>query len=234
MEAERERARRERDRDQAALLARQEQALDQVAERHALAAKRQQEAVERERRQKEAEKAKQQKEVRLDCCCGVLRPRRKASMFNFTSSLIDTMSIFISSQIVQALQSAREEQIRSKERVLALQAQQEKEEFQRILEAQTQRISAEAAEQQARESMRRNHAGEVRDQIRERELVRQAERQAFFHEGVVLDEEARERRRRLDAIKQRKLEELQKSGVDPKYVVPVKRFVADPSRTIPA
>lgn len=63
LEEEKEAEKRERDREFATLLERQEQAMDQVAERHTLAAKRQQEAVERERRQREAEKAKRQEEV---------------------------------------------------------------------------------------------------------------------------------------------------------------------------
>lgn len=52
------------------------------------------------------------------------------------------------------------------------------------------------------------HADDVRYQIREKEQVRIAARNAFFEEGVKLDEEARTRRQKLDEIKKKKLEEL--------------------------
>ena len=55
---------------------------------------------------------------------------------------------------------------------------------------------------------RLQHADEVRAQIRERERERILERNAFFEEGVRLDEEARQRRQKLDEVKSKKLQEL--------------------------
>lgn len=52
------------------------------------------------------------------------------------------------------------------------------------------------------------HADDVRTQIREKEQVRVAERNAFFEEGVKLDEEARQRRAKLEDVKKKKLEIL--------------------------
>ena len=52
------------------------------------------------------------------------------------------------------------------------------------------------------------YADEVRDQIRDREHQRVDDRNAFFEEGVKLDEEARMRRARLEEIKKKKLNEL--------------------------
>lgn len=51
-------------------------------------------------------------------------------------------------------------------------------------------------------------AEEVRAQIREKEQERIAERNAFFEEGVKLDEEAKARRLKLEAVKRKKLNEL--------------------------
>lgn len=48
----------------------------------------------------------------------------------------------------------------------------------------------------------------LQKQIRENELIRIQERKAFFEEGLRLDEEAQQRRARLDEIKRKKLEEL--------------------------
>ena len=115
--------------------------------------------------------------------------------------------------------------------MLALQAMQEKAEFERILEAQKELVRAEEEEAMAKEEVRRLHARDIQEQIEQREKERQEERRAFFREGLQLDEEAAERRRRLDAIKLRKLEDLQQAGIDPKYVAPVKRLVGGASRT---
>lgn len=49
---------------------------------------------------------------------------------------------------------------------------------------------------------------QVRQQIQEKEAHRVQERNAFFEEGVRLDEEARARRAKLEDIKRKKLEEL--------------------------
>lgn len=225
LEEQKEQDKRERDREFATLLARQEQAMDQVAERHSLAAKRQQEAVERERRRKEAEKAKRQEEVRSLSLTAFL-PCPHVPPFSPSPYFAHSFP-----QALAALHKTREEQIRAKERVLALQAMQEKEEFERILDAQKELIRAEEEEAKAKEHVRRLHAREIQEQIGQREQERQDERRAFFREGLQLDEEAAERRRRLDAIKQRKLEDLQQAGIDPKYVTPVKRLVGSASRT---
>ena len=48
----------------------------------------------------------------------------------------------------------------------------------------------------------------MRSQIREKEGLRIADRNKWFEEGVKLDEEAKLRRQKLDAVKKKKLEDL--------------------------
>jgi hypothetical protein len=55
---------------------------------------------------------------------------------------------------------------------------------------------------------RANYTDNLQKQIRDNELIRIRERQAFFEEGVKLDEEAKARRAKLDDIKKKKLDEL--------------------------
>ena len=52
------------------------------------------------------------------------------------------------------------------------------------------------------------HAEGVRQQVREREMDAMAQRRELFQEGHRLDEEARQRRQRLNDIKDKKLQEL--------------------------
>ncbi len=52
------------------------------------------------------------------------------------------------------------------------------------------------------------YADDVRGQIREKEQGRIADRNAFFQEGVKMEDEARKRRMKLDEVKTKKLNEL--------------------------
>ena len=60
-----------------------------------------------------------------------------------------------------------------------------------------------------RQLRRRKHEETVRKQISEKEKQAIESRKAFFEEGARLDQEAQQRRQRLDEIKQRKLAELE-------------------------
>merc|ERR1719379_2966305 len=75
------------------------------------------------------------------------------------------------------------------------------------------------------------HADAVRRQIEEQEKLKRREREDFFHEGKQLHEEAEARKRRLNEIKQRKLEELKSLGIDAKYVAPVERLIRAPTNS---
>ena len=53
------------------------------------------------------------------------------------------------------------------------------------------------------EAMRRDrmkHADDVRKQIIDKETIKMSERKAFFEEGVKMEEEARQRRAKLDEV----------------------------------
>lgn len=75
---------------------------------------------------------------------------------------------------------------------------------------------------------RKHYADDIRNQMREKEKERIQNRNAFFEEGVKLDLEAKERRQKLDEIKQRKLRELKEAGVHDKYVHEVSRRIEAP------
>lgn len=63
-------------------------------------------------------------------------------------------------------------------------------------------------EQEEKTNQLRRHASELRRQVREQEQKQVVDRISHFEEGKRLDEEARQRRARLDDLKQKKLEEL--------------------------
>jgi len=121
------------------------------------------------------------------------------------------------------LKAARSQQMEQKEHFLAVQAQRERGDFERVLQAQQELIEKDKREENSRVKKRGVYADEVRAQIREKEQLRISERNAFFEEGVKLDEEARRRRTELEGIKKKKLDELRKLGLPEKYVLQVAR-----------
>lgn len=121
------------------------------------------------------------------------------------------------------LKVARANQMDQKEHFLAVQAQRERAEFERVLRAQKELVEKEKREENDRLVKQHDHADDVRHQIREKEQQKIQERNAFFEEGVKLDDEARERRQKLDEIKRKKLNELRGVGIPEKYLAQVER-----------
>jgi len=115
------------------------------------------------------------------------------------------------------LMGARKEQIEQKMRFLAIQAQQERNEFDRVLKTQREAIEKDRGEQSQVRAKNEQHISHVKKQIREREQTRVRDRTAFFEEGIKLDQEARARRQKLEDVKLSKIQELQKSGLPKMY-----------------
>lgn len=128
------------------------------------------------------------------------------------------------------LKAARAQQMEQKEHFLAVQAQRERGDFERVLQAQQELIEKDKREEDVRLKKRAAYADEVRAQIREKEQLRISERNAFFEEGVKLDEEARRRRAELEAIKKKKLDELRAAGIHERYLAQIERKINQPQQ----
>ncbi|XP_073493723.1 cilia- and flagella-associated protein 45 isoform X2 [Phyllobates terribilis] len=130
------------------------------------------------------------------------------------------------------LKKTRLEQVAQKEHFLAVQAQRDRAEFDRVLRVQRELIEKERKELANKASELVKHAGELRRQVRENEQRQVIERIAHFDEGKRLDEEARQRRARLDELKQKKLDELRMAGLPDKYCSMVARKADAPLTTV--
>lgn len=135
-------------------------------------------------------------------------------------------------ELEESLKKARSVQMQQKEHFLAVQAQRERAEFERVLRAQKELVEKQKREENIHRTKKMSHADEVRAQIRKKEQERIAERNAFFEEGVKLDEEARLRRAKLEAVKRKKLGELRDAGIPDKYLAQVERKVNEPHKAI--
>ncbi|XP_068732086.1 cilia- and flagella-associated protein 45-like [Montipora capricornis] len=128
----------------------------------------------------------------------------------------------------QMLREARKDQVRNKEHFLAVQAARDRAEFERVLKAQEEQTLKDEEAETIQNIRRHHHADDVRQQIREKEKERIKATNAFFEEGIKLDQEAKARRKKLDEIKKRKLHELRAAGVPDKYCNEVARRIEAP------
>lgn len=131
-------------------------------------------------------------------------------------------------QTEDMLIKARHQQVRHKEHFLAMQSMQDRKEFERVLKALEDKVEEDKNKCEMQTKARHQHAQEIRKQVRVKEEEKIASRKAFFDEGVRLDQEAKDRRRKLDEIKLRKLAELKNAGVPDKYCAEVSRRITAP------
>ena len=121
--------------------------------------------------------------------------------------------------IQESLALAREAQKLEKERRLIEQAQQEKEEFDRILRVQREAEEAEYAGKSKKMYASKEHMNELQAQILMNAEVRKKNRMEFLDEGVQQRARMEADRLKLEGIKKDKLRVLESAGVPAKYTV---------------
>lgn len=109
-------------------------------------------------------------------------------------------------QLEKDIREERYRQQQAREKAIALESQKLKEQFFTSLEQQKMIESKIKAEAMERAEMNRQYAFEVQAQIREKEQLRKKNREDFFLEGVRLAQERNEKKSKIDAIKERKIQ----------------------------
>nr|XP_033778969.1 cilia- and flagella-associated protein 45 [Geotrypetes seraphini] len=121
------------------------------------------------------------------------------------------------------LNQSRRKQIAHKEHMMAVEAQRDRAQFYKLLKVQQEQIEKEKKEEEEKTALVIRHASELRQQVRENEQRHLLAQIALFEESKRLQEEARQRRVRLDELKKKKLEELRSAGLPEKYCSMVER-----------
>ncbi|XP_026225306.1 cilia- and flagella-associated protein 45 isoform X3 [Anabas testudineus] len=121
------------------------------------------------------------------------------------------------------LRAARLEQVHHKEHLLSIEAGREKAEFERVLKVQQEAVVRQKEEEEKQHHKALRYSDAIRQQMKEREFSAIAKRRDIFKEADQLIEEARQRRMRLDEIKEKKLKELKATGLSEKYCSEVER-----------
>ncbi|XP_077645420.1 cilia- and flagella-associated protein 45 [Lonchura striata] len=124
-------------------------------------------------------------------------------------------------ELEQQLKQDRLEQVAQKEQYLAMQVEQDRQEFQKVLRAHQEQLEREKLEWEQRELRQRAHAEYLRQQIQELQQQRQRERAALIAEGRQQQQEVRQRSQRLAQFRQQKLQEFRATGMPEKYCAQV-------------
>ncbi|XP_053906653.1 cilia- and flagella-associated protein 45 isoform X1 [Cuculus canorus] len=126
-------------------------------------------------------------------------------------------------EMVEKLNRSHLEQIAQREHCMAVQVQQDRDDFQRILRAQREQIEKEKAEEARRAGLQLAHANDIRRQMEERRQQLVQEQAAAVEECRRLQDEARQRSQRIAQLKQQKIEELRACGIPDKYCTQLER-----------
>ncbi|XP_077422591.1 cilia- and flagella-associated protein 45 [Vanacampus margaritifer] len=122
-----------------------------------------------------------------------------------------------------SLRAARLEQVQRKEQLLSMEAGREKADFERVLKIQQEAGIKQKEEDAKQRQNALGHAEAIRRQVKELGQAVVAKRKETLKEAEKLSEEARQRRRRISDIKQKKLKELKATGLSEKYCSEVER-----------
>jgi hypothetical protein len=106
----------------------------------------------------------------------------------------------------QDLRLERIKQQRAREIQIALESKKLKQEFFDSLEKQKEMEKKYAEEEKQKIERNRRYALELQQQIRQKEEEKRKGREEFFMEGVRMGQERLEKKKKIDAIKERKLE----------------------------
>jgi hypothetical protein len=106
------------------------------------------------------------------------------------------------------LREERWKQQLAREQAIAIESRKLKEEFFASLAQQKEQEKKLKEEELVRAEKNRQYALEVQQQIREKEISRRKAREDFFMEGIRLAQERAEKKHKIDAIKNRKIQVL--------------------------
>lgn len=181
-----------------------------------------QEAMDEEVRRKAEETARlramQEKAADKQAEADALRAKRAQEDYERAWRKKEKDAQYKKSAMLSDIMVSREQAKKQKEKVQAEAAQSEKQQFQSILKVQKASAQAENERELADKQRRLAHNEDIRKQIADNDESRQRSRQEFLEEGQKIRFAKNLEKKRLDAIKQRKLAELQRAGVPEKYL----------------
>lgn len=121
------------------------------------------------------------------------------------------------------MEEARQAQFTEKERRLAEQAKQERDEFLRIITTQKAVEEQERKIEEEKKNVLKTHSQQVRTQIQNNEEIKRQQRLDYLEEGRKVRQNLEAGRQKIETIKEKKLSALRGSGVEEKYTAELSR-----------
>ena len=118
---------------------------------------------------------------------------------------------------------ARKLQAQEKEKRLQEQAKQNRDEFQRIIQAQKEARDSEMRAERERLVKITSHAAEIKKQIATKDESQFQKLRSKYEESKKIKDDQQAELRLLEKIKERKIKELEGMGVPEKYIVDLKK-----------
>eukprot|EP00668_Euglena_longa_P015221 GGOE01019276.1.p1 GENE.GGOE01019276.1~~GGOE01019276.1.p1 ORF type:complete len:477 (+),score=225.69 GGOE01019276.1:53-1483(+) len=155
----------------------------------------------------------QDKQAELDA----LRAKRAQEQYEREWRKKEREEALRAARINQELSEARETQKREKEALLAEQALIEYEQYQRVVAVQREEDQIGLQKREQEKLQRAKHQEELRRQMQYAEEERRRLREEKIEEGLRLKKQREEHEAKLEAIRRRKLQEMEEQGVPEKY-----------------
>lgn len=118
---------------------------------------------------------------------------------------------------MKELQESREMQERDKEKCMAEQVKQERDEFLRIIKQQKLEQEAERLQEEERQKIRYEHLRDLKMQIAQNSEKRMQDKKDFSLEGDILKGKQSDDKLKLERIKKEKLAEMERLRIPEKY-----------------
>ena len=120
-------------------------------------------------------------------------------------------------KVLQDLEEARQRQFLEKERRLAEQAKQERDEFMRIIQKQKEVEEQERRIEEEKKSVLKSHSVGIRTQILQNEEQKKQERLNYLEEGKMVRQKLEDEKKKIERIKDKKMGELKGLDIPGKY-----------------
>ena len=179
-----------------------------------------------EEKEKEVQKLREKQEKAADKMTELdtLRAKRAAEEAEREARIKEKMEIIKKKKILDELLQSNNKQKIQKRNQLAEQAKQEQAEYERIIKNQLGEMEKEKKIEEERKRMRYENTRDLRKMIKLREEKEKVEAKEILEEGRKIRQNYDSWKRRMERIKQEKIQKLKDLNVEPIYIADLERY----------
>ena len=179
-----------------------------------------------EEKEKEVQKLREKQEKAADKMTELdtLRAKRAAEEAEREARIKEKMEIIKKKKILDELIQSNNRQKIQKRNQLAEQAKQEQAEYERIIKNQLEEMEKEKRIEEERKRMRYENTRDLRKMIKLREEKEKLEAKEILEEGRKIRQNYDSWKRRMERIKQEKIQKLKDLNVEPIYIADLERY----------